>query len=118
MAYLAPGRFEAPNWTRDGTAFLFNRDGHIERLAVGSEAPVKIDTGFATRCNNDHGISPDATQLAISDNSQERPRLARLHRADRWRHATAHHAEVSVVLAWLVAGWKDAGVCRPAQRRV
>ena len=69
-AYLAQGRFEAPNWTRDGSAFLFNRDGHIERLAVGSDKPVVIDTGLATRCNNDHGISPDATQLAISDNSQ------------------------------------------------
>jgi TolB protein len=29
-----------------------------------------IDTGFATRCNNDHGISPDGTLLAISDQSQ------------------------------------------------
>jgi TolB protein len=37
---------------------------------VGSAQPVTIDTGFATRCNNDHGISPDATQIAISDNSQ------------------------------------------------
>jgi WD40 repeat protein len=71
VAYLAAGRFEAPNWTRDGKAFLFNRDGHIERLAVGSDRPVAIDTGLATRCNNDHGISPDGTQLAISDNSQE-----------------------------------------------
>jgi len=70
VAYLAEGRFEAPNWTRDGSAFLFNRDGHIERLAVGSDKPVTIDTGFANRCNNDHGISPDATELAISDNSQ------------------------------------------------
>jgi len=70
VAYLSQGRFEAPNWTRDGSAFLFNRDGHIERLAVGSDKPVTIDTGFANRCNNDHGISPDATQLAISDNSQ------------------------------------------------
>ncbi len=70
VAYLAPGRFEAPNWTRDGKAFLFNRDGHIERLAVGSDKPVAIDTGFANRCNNDHGISPDSTQLAISDNSR------------------------------------------------
>jgi TolB protein len=70
VAYLAQGRFEAPNWTRDGGAFLFNRDGHIERLAFGSDKPVVIDTGLATRCNNDHGISPDATQLAISDNSQ------------------------------------------------
>ncbi len=70
VAYLAQGRFEAPNWTRDGSAFLFNRDGHIERLAVGGDKPVVIDTGLANRCNNDHGISPDGTQLAISDNSQ------------------------------------------------
>jgi hypothetical protein len=70
VAYLARGRFEAPNWMRDGTAFLFNREGHIERLAIGSEKPITIDTGFANRCNNDHGISPDASQLAISDNSQ------------------------------------------------
>ncbi len=67
VVYIAPGRFEAPNWLRDGTAFLFNRDGRIERLSVGGGAPKVIDTGFATRCNNDHGISPDATQLAISD---------------------------------------------------
>jgi TolB protein len=70
VAYLAQGRFEAPNWTHDGKAFLFNRDGHIERLAVGGDKPVTIDTGFANRCNNDHGISPDGTQVAISDNSQ------------------------------------------------
>ena len=70
VVYLAAGRFEAPNWMRDGSAFLFNRDGHIERLAVGGDKPVTIDTGFANRCNNDHGISPDATQIAISDNSQ------------------------------------------------
>jgi TolB protein len=29
-----------------------------------------IDTGTATRCNNDHGVSPDGTTLAISDQSQ------------------------------------------------
>jgi hypothetical protein len=71
IVYLAPGRFEAPNWTRDGSAFLFNREGRIERLAVKGGTPEEIDTGLATRCNNDHGISPDGTQLAISDNSQE-----------------------------------------------
>ena len=71
VAYLAQGRFEAPNWTRDGKAFLFNRNGHLERLPVDGGEPVVIDTGFATRLNNDHGISPDSTQLAISDNSQE-----------------------------------------------
>ena len=59
VVYLEAGRFEAPNWMRDGSAFLFNRDGHIERLAVGSDKPVTVDTGFANRCNNDHGMSPD-----------------------------------------------------------
>jgi TolB protein len=70
VAYLEQGHFEAPNWTRDNSALLFNQDGHIQRLTVGGDKPAIIDTGFANRCNNDHGISPDATQLAISDNSQ------------------------------------------------
>jgi len=71
VVYIAPGRFEAPNWTRDGQAFLFNRHGRIERLPVTGGKPEPIDTGLATECNNDHGISPDGTQLAVSDNSQE-----------------------------------------------
>jgi TolB protein len=71
VVYIAPDRFEAPNWTHDGTSFLFNRNGRIYRLpAVGGE-PALIDTGFANRCNNDHGISPDQPSLVISDQSQE-----------------------------------------------
>jgi TolB protein len=69
--YVEKGRFEAPNWTRDGTAFLFNRDGRLWRLPVTGGTPEAIDTGFANRLNNDHGISPDSTLLAISDQSQE-----------------------------------------------
>jgi len=72
--YVSSGRFEAPNWTRDGKAFLFNRDGRILRLPVNGGKPETIDTGFAIRCNNDHGISPDSTLLAISDQSQEEHR--------------------------------------------
>jgi TolB protein len=74
VAYVAPERFEAPNWTRDGTALLFNSDGRILRLPVDGGTPATIDTGFATRCNNDHGISPDSKWLAISDQSQEEHR--------------------------------------------
>jgi len=70
VVYVAPERFEAPNWTRDGTSFLFNRNGSIYRLPVSGGEPALIDTGFAKRCNNDHGISPDQTSLAISDQSQ------------------------------------------------
>jgi TolB protein len=72
VVYFAPGRFEAPNWSRDGKYFLFNRNGHLEKLSVsGIGKPEVLDTGFANRLNNDHGISPDGTQLAFSDNSQE-----------------------------------------------
>ncbi len=68
--YVTPGRIEAPNWTRDGNWLIFNRGGHIERLPPAGGRPETIDTGFATRCNNDHVLSPDGTLLAISDSSQ------------------------------------------------
>lgn len=69
--YVTRDHIEAPNWTRDGAAFLFNGDGRIYRLPVGGSKPEIIDTGFATRCNNDHGISLEAGTLVISDQSQE-----------------------------------------------
>src|SRR6202140_1434334 len=70
IVYSTPGHFEAPNWTRDGVAFIFNADGRIQRLPIAGGQPQTIDTGFAVRCNNDHGISPDGKTLAISDQSQ------------------------------------------------
>jgi TolB protein len=69
--YVAPERFEAPNWMPDGKTLLFNRNGRIEKIPITGGIPQVLNTGFATRCNNDHGISPDGTQLVISDNSQE-----------------------------------------------
>lgn len=71
VVYVAPERFEAPNWKPDGRTLLFNRSGHIEQILVSGGTPQVLNTGFVTRCNNDHLISPDGTQLAVSDNSQE-----------------------------------------------
>ena len=71
VVYATPGRIEAPNWTRDGKWLLFNRDGHLERLPAAGGSPEIIDTGSASHCNNDHGISPDGRWLAISDQSGE-----------------------------------------------
>jgi TolB protein len=70
VVYEAASHFEAPNWSRDGTYFLFNQEGHILRLPVAGGTPIIIDTGTAAHCNNDHGISPDSTLMAISDQSQ------------------------------------------------
>ena len=71
IVYSSPGRFEAPNWNRAGDSLIFNRDGRLEKIPSAGGKPALIDTGFAIRCNNDHGISPDGTLLAISDNSQQ-----------------------------------------------
>ena len=67
VVYRTRDHIEAPNWSRDGKFFLFNRSGRIYRLAATGDEPQPIDTGNQTRCNNDHGLSPDGTQLAISD---------------------------------------------------
>ncbi len=71
VVYVAPERFEAPNWARDGSYLLFNRSGRLEKIPPTGGMPTQIDTGFANRCNNDHGISPDGKWLAISDQSQD-----------------------------------------------
>ncbi len=71
VTYVSPERLEAPNWTPDGKSLLFNGNGHIFRISVNGGKPETIDTGFANRVNNDHGISPDGTMLAISDQSQD-----------------------------------------------
>ncbi|RCW28508.1 WD40 repeat protein [Ciceribacter lividus] len=62
---------EAPNWTPDGGHLVINGDGLIYRVPIdGSAVPERIETGFAGACNNDHGLSPDGTMLAISDKTE------------------------------------------------
>jgi hypothetical protein len=66
LVYRARQHFEAPNWSPDGRRFLINRQGSLYSLAVDARTPVRLDTGAADRCNNDHGFSPDGKWLAIS----------------------------------------------------
>jgi regulation of enolase protein 1 (concanavalin A-like superfamily) len=73
--HVTTNHLEAPNWSRDGAFLLCNSGGRIWRLPAAGGEPQVIDTGFASRCNNDHGISPDGTRLVISDHSQERHSL-------------------------------------------
>ena len=60
------GHIEAPNWHADGF-LIVNGAGRLFRVALDEPALHPIDTGFAVGCNNDHGLSPDGTRLAISD---------------------------------------------------
>src|SRR5579859_1536221 len=59
-------RLEAPNWMPDGKKLLFNAGGSLFTIPVAGGAPEKINTDFANRNNNDHGISFDGKWLAIS----------------------------------------------------
>ena len=61
---------EAPNFSRDGRFLVINGDGLIYRLPLDGSGPERIDTGFAIQCNNDHGLSPDGSLMAISDKAE------------------------------------------------
>jgi TolB protein len=70
VCHVTPTHIEAPNWLPDGKTLIYNSGGRLYRIAAAGGEPEIIDTGFAIRCNNDHGISPDGNLLVISDQSQ------------------------------------------------
>jgi len=72
VVYSDDRHFEAPNWSRDGRFFIVNMRGRLYRLASsGANGFEEIPTGFATRANNDHGISPDGRSLVLSHHAAE-----------------------------------------------
>ncbi|MBX9850970.1 MAG: transporter [Cytophagaceae bacterium] len=71
VIYKAEKHFEAPNWSRDGKFLLFNSEGKIYTLRLSGGEPSLLNTGFAQKCNNDHGISPDNTQLVVSHHEEK-----------------------------------------------
>jgi Tol biopolymer transport system component len=70
VVFVTPARIEAPNWLLDGVTLIYNSGGRLYRIPAAGGTPEAIDTGFATRVNNDHGLSPDGKTIVISDQSQ------------------------------------------------
>ena len=74
--------FEAPNWTRDGTALIYNVSGRDEghgrlcRFDLATHAPTVINTEPAIHNNNDHVLSFDGTMLGISDQTAGQSRVS------------------------------------------
>lgn len=82
--YTADRHFEAPNWSPDGRYFIINSRGRLYKLdARDSRNLEPIHTGFATRANNDHGISPDGKSLVISHEP-----------TDDWQTSTIYHLPI------------------------
>jgi Tol biopolymer transport system component len=71
VVYRSPESLQAPNWTPDGKALIYASNGLLYRFGLDKDTPVAINTGFATRNNNDHVLSFDGRQLAISHHSAE-----------------------------------------------
>jgi TolB protein len=75
MIYASKQPFEAPNWTLDGKALIYNISGRAEgwgrlaRFDLATRTPTLLDTGTCIKNNNDHVLSFDGTMLGISDQS-------------------------------------------------
>ena len=65
------GSFQAPNWTHDGKALIYVQEGRLYRFDLASRSAAAINTGFATRNNNDHVLSFDGRRIAISHHAVE-----------------------------------------------
>jgi len=73
IIYEDKGRFEAPNWMKDGKKLLFNQGGSIYTIPFEGGTPEMLNTGNAKRNNNDHVISFDGKWLAISSHRDGMP---------------------------------------------
>lgn len=64
-------RIEAPNWTVDGKWLIYNSGGKLYKISPDGGEPELLDTGYATRCNNDHCLSFDGKYIAVSNGTAE-----------------------------------------------
>ncbi|TDX00347.1 TolB family protein [Dinghuibacter silviterrae] len=66
VVYSAPVSLQAPNWTLDGRALLYNSSGFIYRLDLSSRTASVLNTGSVHSNNNDHVLSFDGKMLVLS----------------------------------------------------
>ncbi len=71
VVHTVPDSMQAPNWTPDGKALIFNRNGRLFRFDIDGKSITEINTDFATRNNNDHALSFDGKQLGLSHHSPD-----------------------------------------------
>lgn len=61
---------EAPNWDPANQSLLVNAEGRLFRVPLSAPTLEVVETGVAFKLNNDHGISPDGTQILISSHHE------------------------------------------------
>jgi TolB protein len=66
ILHTAPNSLQAPNWTKDGKFLIYNSEGKIYKYDIVAGQISQLNTGDKIQNNNDHVISMDGKQLAIS----------------------------------------------------
>ena len=66
ILYSENGSLQAPNWTKDGKALIYNSKGSLYRFDLKSLKPTLLPTGNVKDINNDHVISFNGKVLGIS----------------------------------------------------
>lgn len=61
---------EAPNWSHDGTFMTYNLNGKIYKYDLATGTSTMVYSGNLDKINNDHVLSTDDTEIAVSDESQ------------------------------------------------
>jgi Tol biopolymer transport system component len=72
ILYSAPNSLQAPNWTKDGKYLIYNSEGLLYKFNLQNNTPEKLNSGFANQNNNDHVLSFDGKQIAISNHVGEK----------------------------------------------
>lgn len=66
MVRTVKGRIGSVNWSADGQTLYFNQDGRIEKMPVLGARPEHVVIAPRLWCDDNHGLSPDNSQLAVS----------------------------------------------------
>ena len=69
VLFSHPKSLQAPNWTPDDKAFIYNSEGLIYRFDLAVGKPEVLNTDFVKHNNNDHVLSFDGKMLGLSSSS-------------------------------------------------
>jgi hypothetical protein len=72
ILYSASNSLQAPNWTKDSKHLIYNSEGLLYKLDLSNNTVSRLNTGLANQNNNDHVLSFDGKQLAISHHVGEK----------------------------------------------
>ena len=68
ILFTAPNSLQAPNWSKDGKYLFYNNsDGLMYKYTIADGKNEVLNTGSQKQNNNDHALSFDGKQLAISN---------------------------------------------------